>query len=129
MRGAACEWEADWVVRQVDNSITAEQPMGSLLLLSFGYVRWKLKVCKGGVFYNKAISFPCARGSVCLCSPLLQVTTIYSDILYYRKNTSCSGTTKYEMVFLKIFWFFLITIKQLGVKIFFHMGSSKTEVF
>lgn len=74
----ACEWEADWVVRQVDGSTTAEQPMGAPLLLNFDYVQWKRKVRKGGVFYIKAMSFPCTRGSLCLCSPLLQVhTAIY----------------------------------------------------
>lgn len=60
---AACEWEADWMVRCVDSNTAADQPMGALLL-SFGYVQCKLKVYKKGIFYNKEIPFAYTRGSV-----------------------------------------------------------------
>lgn len=60
------------MVRGMDSSTAAGQPMGALLL-SFSNVQWKLKVYKGSVFYNKVISFACTGGSVCLCSPLLHL--------------------------------------------------------
>lgn len=53
-------------------ALQLSQTMGALLLFSFGYVWLRLKVKRGSDFYYKEISFACLRGSVSLCSPLLQ---------------------------------------------------------
>lgn len=76
-----CEQEADWAVRRgqhvsrrligccrlgccMHSRTAADQPMDALLLC--GYVQWKLKLYKKGVFYSKEINLACTRGSLSL---------------------------------------------------------------